>query len=167
MKLTSINSALLAVFVSFSTTHATPPHEGRPKGHANSKPLPIYRQGVMNSHHGGNLFSDFLRMRKELTLTGEQIKELKSINRQYRDKIESAHDDLEENLMELHDILQEKEINLGKVRKKLEKISPLRIDILILKIDHRLKVEKVLTEEQKAALKKLNERHRKRQARHR
>ena len=147
-----ITGVLLLVFF-IPTTHAVPPgpkkmNQNKTDQHHFQK----HRHGEGPPNHGDVLFEDFTRMKKELRLTKVQIAKLTKLNKYYVNRITPITDKLRQKLKSLHTLLQKPIVDLAGVRDLLEQMSPHRIDILMLKIQHRLKSDKILTDKQRDIL---------------
>ncbi|MBN2080407.1 MAG: Spy/CpxP family protein refolding chaperone [Spirochaetes bacterium] len=107
---------------------------------------------------GGPLFGDPVRMQKELGLTDEQVKQIAEINREYQKKMLDEKETLAPKHVRLRKLLIEDKVDLGKVRALLKEIGEHRVELHMLRIQHRLAIESKLTDEQKA---KVRQHHRK------
>lgn len=103
--------------------------------------------------HGCSVFGDPARMQKELGFTGEQVKKIAEINKNYERKMLDYREQLAPKYIQLKKLLLDDNINIDKIRPLVKEISDLRAELQILKIQHRLEIEKVLTPEQKAKMK--------------
>ena len=103
--------------------------------------------------HGGSVFGDPARMQKELGLTGEQMKKISEINNNHERKMLDYREQLAPKYIQLKKLLLDDNVNIDKVRPLVKEISDLRAELQILRIQHRLEIEKVLTPEQKAKIK--------------
>jgi Spy/CpxP family protein refolding chaperone len=103
--------------------------------------------------HGGPVFGDPVRMQKELGLTGEQVKKIAEINKNHERKMLDYREQLAPKYIQLKKLLLDDNVNIDKVRPLVKEISDLRAELHILRIQHQLEIEKVLTPEQKANMK--------------
>ncbi|MES0489973.1 MAG: hypothetical protein ABUK01_08285 [Leptospirales bacterium] len=151
-----LSSIIVGTFITLlllPSSHATPPDSNDKGSDCDCKESPSrYRHGVTPPHHGDHLFIDFTQKADELDLTKTQVKKFNQLNHKFVDKIKPLQVSVSAELNRLHTILQEPEINLKRIRVVLEKISPFRISILILKIEHRVAAQKLLTDDQREKL---------------
>ena len=103
--------------------------------------------------HGGPIFGDPARMQKDLGLTDEQVKKMADINRSHERKMLDYREKLAPKSIQLKKLLLDDVVDMAKVRSLVKEISDLRAELQILRIQHRLEIEKVLTPEQKAKMK--------------
>ena len=103
--------------------------------------------------HGGPVFGDPARMQKELGLTGEQVKKIAEINKNHQKKMLDYREKLAPKNIQLKKLLLDDNVDIDSVRSLVKEISDLRAELQILRIQHRLEIEKVLTPEQKAKMK--------------
>jgi len=102
---------------------------------------------------GGPMFGDPERMKKDLGLTDEQVKKIAGINNEHKKKMLEFREKIAPREIQLERLLLEDAVDLAKVRSLLREISDLKVEIQMLRIQHRLDIEKVLTTEQKAKMK--------------
>jgi Spy/CpxP family protein refolding chaperone len=102
---------------------------------------------------GGRVFGDPARMQKELGLTDEQVKKISDINRDHEKKMLDYREKLAPKNIQLKRLLLDDAVDMASVRSLVKEISDLRAELQILRIQHRLDIEKVLTPEQKAKMK--------------
>lgn len=103
--------------------------------------------------HGGTIFGDPARMQKDFGLTDEQVKKIADINKNHERKILDYREKLAPKSIQLKKLLLEDTVDMASVRSLVKEISDLRAELQILRIQHRLDIEKVLTPEQKAKMK--------------
>lgn len=101
---------------------------------------------------GGPIFGDPERMKKDLGLTDDQVKKIAEINKEHQKKKLDYREKLAPKNIQLKKLLIEDTVDMGKVRALLGEISDLRVEMQVLRIEHRLAIEKVLTAEQKAKM---------------
>lgn len=112
--------------------HARPPH------------------GVMRSPFE----QDMPRMKRELSLTDEQVEKIKTVHKNMDEVRERQFPKLRKQHEKLEELLEKDKVDRKAVRAQLEKISEIRIDLSMEEIETRLKIEEILTAEQ---LEKLRE----------
>lgn len=109
--------------------------------------------------HPPMFFGNPVMFKQELGLTDQQIAKIEQINLNHHKLMLNEREKLEPKRIQLERLLLEENINLNNVRNLLREIADIRIDIHMLKITHRLEIEKVLTQEQKTKLKAMRGRH--------
>jgi Spy/CpxP family protein refolding chaperone len=97
----------------------------------------------------GMFFGNPERMKQELGLSDKQIDRIGKINLEYKKRFLEYREKLEPKRISLKKLLLEDEVNLQSVRSLLMEIAKIRVDIRMLRIEHRLDIEKVLTTSQK------------------
>ena len=103
----------------------------------------------------GMFFGDPERMKQELGLSNKQIDKIGKINLAYQKRFLEYREKLEPKRISLKKLLLEDEVNLQGVRSLLMEIAKIRVDIRMLRIEHRLDIEKVLTTSQKTQFRNL------------
>jgi Spy/CpxP family protein refolding chaperone len=103
--------------------------------------------------HGGGIFGNLVRMQKELGLTDAQVTSIADINKEYEKKALGYREKLAPKHFQLRKLFLEDNVDIDKVRSLLKEISDLRTELHILRIQHGLEIEKVLTPAQKAKVK--------------
>jgi Spy/CpxP family protein refolding chaperone len=103
--------------------------------------------------HGGPMFGDPEKMKKELGLNDEQMKKIAAINNDHHKKMLEFREKIAPKEIQLERMLLEDQVDLGKVKALLREISDLKVEVHMLMIQHRLDIEKVLTPEQKEKMK--------------
>jgi Spy/CpxP family protein refolding chaperone len=106
----------------------------------------------------GMFFGDPVRMKQELGLSDKQIETIGKINLEYKKRFLEYREKLEPKMISLKKLLLEDEVNLKSVRSLLMEIAGIRVDIRMLRIEHRLDIEKVLTASQKTQFRNLRQR---------
>jgi Spy/CpxP family protein refolding chaperone len=102
--------------------------------------------------HGGPVFGDPARMQKELGFTSEQIKKIAEINKNHERKMLDYREQIAPKYIQLKKLLLDDNVNIDKIRPLVKEISDLKAELHILRIQHQLDIEKVLTPEQKAKM---------------
>ena len=102
---------------------------------------------------GGPLFGNPERMKKELGLTDDQVKKIAEINKSHQMKKLDYREKLAPKDIQLKKLLLEDNVDMVRVRALLKEISDIRVEMQVLRIEHRLEIEKVLTPDQKAKMK--------------
>ncbi|MBP7583602.1 MAG: periplasmic heavy metal sensor [Spirochaetes bacterium] len=94
-------------------------------------------------------------MKKQLGLSDDQITRIGEINLRYKKQMLDQREKLAPKEIQLERLLLEDSPDLGNVRKTLREISDVKLEIQMLKVSHRLEIEKVLTREQKSKLREM------------
>jgi Spy/CpxP family protein refolding chaperone len=100
----------------------------------------------------GIFFGNPGAMKQQLGLTDTQIAKIGEINLGFKKQMLDQREKLVPKEIHLERLLLEDNPNLGNVRKALRDISDVKLEIQMLKVSHRLEIEKVLTPEQKTRL---------------
>jgi len=114
--------------------HSLPPNSGH---------------GLNEKSHGFFFFGNIQLFQDEFQLSAEQTAAIEEINKKYSTLLAQKKEALNKLLLELHQELQKNVVDTVKVRKILNLISPVRIDIMIFQIEHRQEINRVLTQDQK------------------
>jgi len=109
--------------------------------------------------HPPMFFGNPAMFKQELGLNDQQIAKIEQINLNHRKLMLEQREKLEPKQIQLERLLLEDNVNLNNVRSLLREIADIRIEIHMLKITHRLEIEKVLTSEQKTKLKAMRRPH--------
>ncbi len=148
--------AALALTIAINTAGYSQPYHGGggPKMNPNNCPC------MKGTHAKGPMFFGNPAMfKQELGLTDQQIGKIEQINLNHQKQMLSQREKLEPKQIQLERLLLEDNVNLNNVRSLLREIADIRIEIHMLKITHRLEIEKVLTQEQRAKLKAMRPMH--------
>lgn len=97
------------------------------------------------------------RMQKQLSLSKDQTGKIRKINEDFRKKNEAMRAEIEPRHDSLREELMAENVDLEKIRGMMKSSSDKMIEMRMLRIQHRLEIENVLTPEQK---KKWRENHR-------
>ncbi|MBN2160991.1 MAG: periplasmic heavy metal sensor [Spirochaetes bacterium] len=98
---------------------------------------------------GCPIFGDPVWMKKELGLNDDQVKKIAEINKKHQLESLDYREKLAPKNIQLKKLLLEENVNMGKVRALLKEIADIRVEMQVLRIEHRLAIEKVLTADQK------------------
>ena len=107
------------------------------------------------------LFGNRKFLKERLNLSESQLDKMSKINIRYKKRHLSLREKLAPLKIRLRRMLLEDRINFRDIRSQLKKISNIKIEIKILRIRHRLAIEKILTPKQRRILKDERIRHRK------
>jgi Spy/CpxP family protein refolding chaperone len=113
----------------------------------------MHRDGDFRHHHG-MCYGDPQHMRMNLKLTDKQIEQIGKINLKFRNILIEYRERLVPKRNMLRKFLLSDKINFNDVRTLLREISDIEIEMRIIKIKHRLEIEKVLTKTQRDRLRK-------------
>jgi Spy/CpxP family protein refolding chaperone len=103
----------------------------------------------MGPHH---FFGDPARMKEDLGLTDEQVSRISAINLEHKKQMLAMREQIEPKRAQLQKLLLDENVDLGQVRQTLKEIADLQVEVRMLRIKHRIEIEKVLTAEQRAKL---------------
>lgn len=110
-------------------------------------------RGAMCERGGpGHFFGNPAVMQKELGLTDAQVTQIAGINKDFEKKMLGLKEKLAPMKFQLRKQLLEDTVDLGTVKSHLKQMADLKVELQMLKIQHRLDIEKILTPEQKAKL---------------
>lgn len=129
-------------------------HRGRRGHHGNRRPFGALSVGPHLRGGIGALFRHPKLVQKELKVTKKQVAKIQKINLQFMKQRIELQKKIVPQKLELTKLLLEEKVALGKVKKTLNTISGLLVQFQMLKLRHRLAVEKVLTKGQRAALRR-------------
>ncbi len=108
-----------------------------------------YRQ-----YHEGICFGDESYLKERLSLSDKQISSIGRINAAYKKALWDFQEKIQPKRLALRKLLLVEEIDLQRVRSLLKEIADLEVEIRMLRIQHRLDIEKVLTKEQRDRLRR-------------
>jgi len=108
-----------------------------------------YRQ-----YYEGIYFGDEAYLKERLNLTDKQIDSIARINAAYKKALWDFREKIHPKRRALRKLLLVEEIDLQRVRSLLKEIADLEVEIRLLRIRHRLDIEKVLTNEQRMQLRR-------------
>ncbi|WP_167884219.1 Spy/CpxP family protein refolding chaperone [Leptospira idonii] len=99
------------------------------------------------------------KMAKDLGLTADQKKRIEKVHsdsKQAKEDYENKQDALRK---ELHALLSADNLDKSAIRSKMEEVSKVKIDSKMLWIDDRIKINEILTPEQRAKQKEIFKKH--------
>ena len=96
--------------------------------------------------------SNLNEMKTKLDLTNAQVTQIEKINANYKPRFEEQSKQMRPLRTELRQLMSEENIDTNKVRAKLREISNIEIEQKVLRIEHRVEVQKLLTPDQKKKL---------------
>lgn len=121
--------------------------------------LPFFLSGLVfakEKHFGkGKELFKVEKLQKELNLDQEQMKKVQEINQEFQSKAEKIHQELKPLKDSLEQELEKDTVDKEKIRQYLQQIHAKKLDLHLLRIDHRLAIENVLNSEQKSKWKAL------------
>jgi Spy/CpxP family protein refolding chaperone len=108
-------------------------------------------------HHGkkhcdGLWFGHLEHLKEVLNLTDDQVKKISDINLASKKKMLTYKEKLAPKKIQLKRLLLEDQVDLAAVRKLLQEMGAIKIELRMTMIEHRLAIEKVLTREQRDKL---------------
>lgn len=104
---------------------------------------------IGRGEHLGIFFGDPDILKKKLGLSDEQIDKISEINLEYKKRLLKIKEKIAPMRIKLKGMLLEDNVDLDKVRSLLKLISDLQVDLRMLRIKHRLDIEKTLKPSQK------------------
>ncbi len=107
--------------------------------------------GMMMDGHGP-FYGDPARMKTTLGLSDDQVNKIAAINLDYKKRFLDYQEKMSPKHIQLRKLLLEDEVDINAARKVLKELSDLQVETRVLRIQHRLDIEKVLTKEQKTRL---------------
>jgi Spy/CpxP family protein refolding chaperone len=138
-------------------------HRGRQGIHAPKAHKSYGRASRMHAPHasrgGGFGLSDrvpadqMLRSASDLDLTDAQVSQLENLSYDAKSKLIDLNSSLEKARLEMKKEMESGNDNLSALKKNLESMSKIKVDIQELKLGNWFEAKKVLTEEQKAKVK--------------
>jgi Spy/CpxP family protein refolding chaperone len=123
-------------------------NDGYRRGHLRDK-------NEMGPHHRPRgpkermFFGDPAMMKEQLGLSDTQVEKISDINLNYRKQHLYLKEKLDPKRTQLKRLLLEENVDLTKVRKLLEEIASIQVDMRMLMIKQRLEIERVLTSKQR------------------
>jgi len=99
---------------------------------------------------GPMIFHNPERARTLLGLTDAQVRHIREINISYRKQGLAIQEKLAPKRIHVKRLLMEDNVNLSQVRSQLEEISKLKVEMHMLRIRHKLDIERILTPEQRS-----------------
>jgi protein CpxP len=106
--------------------------------------------------HGGDMIK---KMTTHLNLSKDQQTQMKKIHDEAKPQREAIKSKIKPLKEELHSLLSSDFVDKAKVRSKMEEISKFKIDMKMIMIDERIKINQLLTPEQKEKHKELMKKH--------
>lgn len=107
----------------------------------------------MMKGHDGPVFGDPAKLQKDLGLTDAQVVKIADINKEHQKKMLDYREKLAPMKIQLQRQLLEDNVDMAKVRALIKDMSGIKAELQVLRIQHRLDIEKTLTPEQKAKMK--------------
>lgn len=134
-----------------------------PLSHLNAQApsrMPFFKKRADLNRNNGRLdrrpalFGDVKFMKEKLGLSENQISKIEKINLKYRKLFLVYREKLSPKPIKLRLLLLEEKVDLKKVRLLLKEIANLQVEVRMLRIKHRLDLEKILTRDQRKKLKR-------------
>lgn len=123
----------------------------------------MMREGFDGGHpmRERHFFGDPEELKESLDLSDSQIEAISTINEKMRTEFKKYKKEIRPKLEKLRKLIMKEDVKVDEVRTILKQISEIEVEIRLLKIKHRLELEKVLTPEQKSKMiKEAKKRHR-------
>lgn len=96
--------------------------------------------------------SEFFRYCPELELTEEQKSTLREKRREWRLEALDSRTQLKKKRIELNGLLAEKDVNMPRIRQRVNSLHDLRAELHIARLEHRKEMREVLTDKQRDKL---------------
>jgi Spy/CpxP family protein refolding chaperone len=100
----------------------------------------------------GPFYGDPARMKTTLGLSDDQMNKIAAINQDYKKRFLDYREKMAPKHIQLQKLLLEDSVDIGAARKVLKELADLQVETRVLRIEHRLDIEKVLTAAQKTKL---------------
>ncbi|HSV96593.1 MAG TPA: Spy/CpxP family protein refolding chaperone [Spirochaetota bacterium] len=100
----------------------------------------------------GPFYGDPAQMKTTLGLSDDQVNKIAAINLEYKKRFLDYREKISPKHIELKKLLLEDAVDIGAARKVLKELADLQVETRVLRIQHRLDIEKLLTKEQKTRL---------------
>jgi Spy/CpxP family protein refolding chaperone len=108
---------------------------------------------MMKGPHGDLLSPEM--MREALGLNDEQVQKLRQLRSDYEKETIRKHADLRVAQLELKDLLEQKNIDMSQVEKKIRQTEGLRSDLMLFRVKSLMKAKDFLSAEQFDRLRKM------------
>jgi hypothetical protein len=103
--------------------------------------------------HGDMLSPEMLR--EALGLNDEQVQKLRQLRSDYEKETIRKHADLRVARLEMRDLLEQKNIDMGQLEKKIRQIEGVRSDLMLFRVKSLMKAKEFLSAEQFDRLRKM------------
>ena len=100
----------------------------------------------------GPFYGDPARMKASLGLSDDQVNKIAAINQEYKKKFLDYREKMAPKHIQLRKLLLEDNVDINAARKLIKELSDIQVETTVLRIQHSLDIEKLLTKEQKARL---------------
>jgi hypothetical protein len=127
---------------------------GGEKGHPGGMPGMGPGMGMPKGNPHGDPFSPEV-LREYLGLNDDQVQKMRQLRMEYEKESIRKHADLRVAQLELADLLQQKNIDMGQVEKKIRQIETVRGDLMLFRIRSLMKAKDFLNDEQFARFKQM------------
>ncbi len=105
-------------------------------------------------------FGDEEMLKERIGVSDAQLARIRAINANFHDKVKAIRVKINPLHQKMRTALRAESVNLRDVRKLLEEIARWEVELRILRIEHRLELDKILTPEQKERWSQHMHRHR-------
>ena len=118
------------------------------------------RKGKPNRGQGGMERPGMFMMNPEvlkekINLNDEQLAAVTEINKKFREKMDSIHDKMKPKREALEKLVTAENVDRNKAKILLEEMSTLKVEAGMIRINHRLEIEKVLDARQQEKLRSM------------
>ncbi|MCC5815241.1 MAG: periplasmic heavy metal sensor [Leptospira sp.] len=104
---------------------------------------------------GHNSEQHLKRMAKSLDLSKDQVSKIEEIHKASEPEKKSKSDQIQKVRQDMRALMEAEEMDVKKIRSKMEEMSKLKVDKKMIWIEDRAKIRKVLTPEQRKKQKEL------------
>ncbi|MCU0845136.1 MAG: Spy/CpxP family protein refolding chaperone [Spirochaetes bacterium] len=125
--------------------------KGDRAGHGDRHHKGMKGDGTMMDGHGF-FYGDPARMKTTLGLSDDQVNKIAAINLDYKKRFLDYREKMSPRHIQLKKLLLEDSVDINAARKVLKELADLQVETRVLRIQHRLDIEKLLTAEQKTKL---------------
>lgn len=137
--------ALFVLFVGSSFAQMGPGMSGG--GERRHGEGPGMMQGMMKGRMHGDPFSPEM-LKEALGLNDEQTQKIRQLRSDYEKESIRKHADLKVARLELKDLLEQKNVDMGQVEKKVRQTEGLRSDLMLYRVKSLMKTKEFLSPEQ-------------------
>ncbi|MBP8081715.1 MAG: Spy/CpxP family protein refolding chaperone [Spirochaetes bacterium] len=147
-------TALLIFSVFLASAALNAQHKMKQNG-AESKNCPMSAKEMKNDDPGcmPPFFLESDKMKKELSLTDDQVTKIKTLNADFKKQAEPIHEKQKALHQEMRKLDEDEKSTISDYEKIIKEMSANRSDIQLLHVKHRIEVRNILTKEQKDKIK--------------
>ena len=129
------------------------------QGGNDSKDCPMAEKGMRKNNPGcmPPFFLESEEIKKELSLTDEQVAKIKTLNSNFKKQAESIHDKQKKLHYEMRKLDQDDNSNISDYEKLINEMSANGTEMQLLHAKHKIEIRSILTKDQKDKIKKNHE----------